>query len=31
LTNLDDFETNKIYDENPKYTVLKLAKEALEA
>jgi orotate phosphoribosyltransferase len=28
---LDDSETNAIYDENSKHTVLKLAKEALEA
>jgi hypothetical protein len=31
LTTLDDSETNAIYDENSKHTVLKLAKEALEA
>jgi orotidine-5'-phosphate decarboxylase len=31
LTSLEDEDTQKIYDETAKYTVLKLAKEALEA
>jgi orotidine-5'-phosphate decarboxylase len=31
LTSLDDWDTNIIYDENSKYTVLKLAQEALDA
>ena len=31
LTTLDDTETNKVFDETSKHSVLKLAKEALEA
>ncbi len=31
LTTLDDLETNKIFDETSKHSVLKLAKEALQA
>jgi orotidine-5'-phosphate decarboxylase len=31
LTTLDDSETNRIFDENSKHSVLKLAKEALDA